>query len=101
MNSKDYFINKVERSEEMNKELNKKIRTNIIFAVASFVLAGVAFGIGEQLFASTSIQNIVAFGSVGISCANIKALKNNLELRKSSKPKQYTKSGCDYRWILI
>lgn len=86
---KDYTVKNLEKAEETNNvEINQKIRNNIIFAIAAFLLAGVSFGIGDELFGSTSLQNIVAFGSVGISGANIRALKNNLKLKSESKSKK-------------
>lgn len=87
---KDYYVKKVESAEE-NK--NTKIASNVIFAVAGFILAGVAFGIGDQIFNSTTLQSIAAFGGVGISGANIKIARQKLATKKGTitNSTQYSK----------
>lgn len=71
-----------------NKDLNKKIRNNIFFSVTSFLLAGIAFGIGDKILGSSTLQYIVAFLAIGITTANIRALKENLKLKSSQKSQQ-------------
>lgn len=91
-NQKDYYVKNIESSNETN--IDAKIRNNKIFAVAAFLLAGVAFGIGDELFNSVTLQNIVAFASVGVSCANIRALKENKKIKKAQEQaKQYSKGS--------
>lgn len=84
---KDFYVKKVESAEE-NKNTN--ITANVIFAVAGFILAGVAFGIGDQIFESSTMQTLGAFGGVGISSAGIKTAKNKLALKKQAS-NQYSK----------
>lgn len=87
--TKDYTVKEVESITK--QDLNKTIRNNIIFTIAGLILAGVAFGIGDEIFDSTSIQNIVAFGCVGISCGSVRALKSNLKLKSQLEGKQKVK----------
>ena len=44
-NEKNYYIEKVEKPEEVIKRTNGKIALNATFAVAGLLLAGVGFGV--------------------------------------------------------
>ena len=87
---KDYYVKKVESTTE-NKDT--KIASNVVFAVAGFILAGVAFGIGDQIFNDTSLQYLAAFGGVGISSANIRSARQKLATKKETitNSTQYSK----------
>lgn len=76
-NQKDYYIEKIEKPEEVIKATNGKIALNSVFAVAGFVLAGVSFGL--------SLGPLLAFGGVGIASASIKALRDNIKLKSTAK----------------
>lgn len=89
--TKDYTIKNIESKETVNKELNRKIRYNAIFAIAGLLLAGVAFGIGEEIFSSTSFQYLAAFGGVGICSANINALRENIKQKSENNTNNKTK----------
>lgn len=82
---KDYYIEKIEKPEQVVKDTNGKIALNATFAISGFILAGVAFGIGEELFASTTIQTLAAFGGVGITSASLKGLRDNIKLKSTAK----------------
>lgn len=76
--NKDFYVKKVEQNQDTN------ITANVIFAIAGFVLAGVAFGIGDQIFSGPSMQYLTAFGGVGITSANIKSMREKLALKKQN-----------------
>lgn len=84
---KDYYVKNVEKYEEHNET---KIALNTIFTIAGLTLAGVAFGIGDQIFGD--LQYLAAFSGVGISSANIRIMKEKLSASKQAKTtKQYIK----------
>lgn len=92
--NKDYYVKKVESQEQVQSNPDTKIAGNVVFAAAGLLLAGVAFGIGEEVFNSTTIQYIAAFGGVGITSTNLKAMREKLKLKatlKENNAKQYTK----------
>ena len=98
--SKDYYIKKVEGTFEDVEDIKEKIKYNVIFGVSALLVAGVAFGIGDQIFDNIVFKNIVAYGAVGISGANFNALRNNLRIKstlpkiqKEESPKQYSKGS--------
>ena len=99
MKEKDYYVKKVESSSNVQTTQDTRIASNVIFAVASFILAGVAFGIGDQIFGSTAMQYLVAFGCVGVTNANIRAMREKLKVKSGQseasqeKPKQYSKGN--------
>ena len=44
MNDKDFYVKKVEPAKKVEKNKEKGVWANAVFAVASLVAAGVAFG---------------------------------------------------------
>lgn len=92
--TKDYYVKKVETQEQVQNQPDTKIAGNVVFAAAGLLLAGVAFGIGEEIFNNTTIQYIAAFGGVGITSTNLKTMREKLKLKatlKENATKQYTK----------
>lgn len=80
-NGKNYHVKKVEPAETTQNNPDTKIRNNLIFALAGLIAAGVAFGVGDQIFESSTIQTILAFGGIGISGANIRIMREKLKLK--------------------
>lgn len=87
-NQKDYYVEKIEKPEEIIKRTNGKIALNAIFAVAGFLLAGVGFGV----LTNGIMHTITAFGGVGITSASIKALQENMKLKTAAKEELKGKS---------
>ena len=90
--SKDYNVKKVQPSEETQNNNDTKIAANVVFSVASLVLAGVAFGVGDQIFGNTTLQYLAAFGCVGVTSANIKAMREKMKLKSGKTNNESTKS---------
>lgn len=93
-NERDYYVKSVESKEQVEQNPDTRIAGNVVFAVASLILAGVAFGIGEQIFNNTTLQYLTAFGCVGVTNANIRTMREKLKLKatlKENNAKQYSK----------
>lgn len=88
---KEYKVENVEKENDYSKDLDKKIRNNKIFALAAFLVAGVAFGLGDQIV-SPFLQDVFAFGAIGVSSANIMALKENLKIKSGQVSKENNES---------
>ncbi len=86
---KDFYVNDVEHAEENNP----KIAHNVIFAIAGFVLAGVSFGIGEEIFGDSWLEQVAPFVGIGISTANIRIMRDKLASKagKNNSSIQYRK----------
>ena len=77
---KDYYIEKIEKPEEVVKRTNGKIALNTIFMIGGFLLAGVGFGVATGI-----MHTILGFGGVGITSASIRAMKENIKIKSTAK----------------
>ncbi len=86
--NKNYHVKDIQKASDVDKNPDTRIVGNVVFAAASLVLAGVAFGL-PALFASTTLQYLVAFGCVGVTNYNLKEMREKLRIR-SGKNKETT-----------
>lgn len=88
---KDYYIENIESAEELMNDINQKIRLNVIFIVTGVMLAGVGFGLGEEIFNNSTLETITSYGGIGMTCGSIQTLRENLKIKSSLKEMVKTK----------
>lgn len=79
MSDKDFYVKKIEPAKQVEKNKGKGTWANAIFAVASLVAAGVAFGLGDQIVGNSSLTYLAGLGFAMLTADNIKKMRDKLK----------------------
>ena len=93
MNDKDFYVKKVEPAKKVEKSKEKGVWANAVFAVASLVAAGVAFGGVGPVVGNTSLQYIAGLGFAMLTADNIKKMRSKLKAKTGKEEEKGISKG--------
>ena len=93
MSKKDYSVKNVVPAKQVEKSKEKGAWANALFAVASLVAAGVAFGGVGPVVGNTSLQYIAGLGFAMLTADNIKKMRSKLQAKAGKEEEKGISKG--------